>query len=137
MKGDIARILFYMDTRYEGNISGDEPDLNIIEEVNTYPNPQIGNIQTLISWHNQDPVDEFETNRNNVIYNVQNNRNPFIDYPEFANIIWNEYCNPCIYNSNSSNDSLILPSSTSINLELKGIIDLMFLQVVQTVKQFI
>ena len=123
VKGDIARILFYMDTRYEGNIGGNEPDLNIIEEVNTYPNPQIGNIQTLISWHNQDPVDEFETNRNNVIYNIQNNRNPFIDYPEFANIIWNEYCNPCVYNSNPSNDSLILPSSTSINLELKGIID--------------
>lgn len=93
VKGDIARILFYMDLRYEGDEG--EPDLTIIEEVDTYPNPEIGNIRTLLLWHLQDPVDEFEQNRNSYIYGVQNNRNPFIDHPEYVALLWDSYFN-CI-----------------------------------------
>lgn len=89
VKGDIARILFYMDLRYEGGEG--EPDLTIVEEVNTYPNPEIGNISTLLLWHLEDPVDEFELNRNEYIYGVQNNRNPFIDHPEFVALVWESY----------------------------------------------
>ena len=86
VKGDIARILFYMDVRYEGD--GNEPNLTIVEEVNTYPNPNIGRLSTLLQWHIQDPVDAFEINRNEVIYGIQDNRNPFIDHPEYVSIIW-------------------------------------------------
>lgn len=88
VKGDVARILFYMDVRYEGGI--DEPDLTIVEMLDTYPNPYIGKLSTLLEWHDADPVDAFEMNRNEVIYSWQNNRNPFIDHPEYVNRIWGE-----------------------------------------------
>ncbi len=85
-KGDIARIIFYMATRYEGE--NGEMDLEVVDEINTYPNPTHGRLSTLLEWNMQDPPDDFERNRNNVIYSFQQNRNPFIDNPEFANLIW-------------------------------------------------
>ena len=86
MKGDIARILFYMDVRYEGGYN--EPDLTLVEFSDTYPNPEIGNLETLLEWHLLDPVDSFELNRNKVIFSWQGNRNPFIDHPEYVARIW-------------------------------------------------
>ncbi len=82
VKGDVARMLFYMAVRYEGD-SG-EPDLEVVDEVNTYPNPEHGKLSALLEWHEQDPPDDFEMNRNEVIYSYQQNRNPFIDHPEFV-----------------------------------------------------
>jgi len=77
-RGDIARILFYMVVMY------DEYSL-----VNTTPTIyQMGKLSVLLTWHETDPVDDFERNRNNVIYTYQHNRNPFIDYPEFVDMIW-------------------------------------------------
>ena len=87
VKGDIARIIFYMDTRYEGN--NGESNLTVVDEVNTSPAPEHGRLSTLLEWNEMDPPDEFERNRNNVIFSWQKNRNPFIDNPEFANLIWN------------------------------------------------
>ena len=86
VKGDIARIIFYMDTRYEGN--NGESNLTVVDYVNTYPLPEHGKLSTLLEWNNFDPPDEFERNRNNVIFSWQQNRNPFIDNPEYANLIW-------------------------------------------------
>lgn len=93
VKGDIARIIFYMSTRYEG---GDgEIDLEVVDWNNTYPNAQHGKLSTLLQWNLLDPPDEFERNRNNVIYSYQKNRNPFIDNPEFVQLIWGgETVNP-------------------------------------------
>ncbi|MCT4665148.1 MAG: endonuclease [Flavobacteriales bacterium] len=87
VKGDVARMLFYMAVRYEGE-SG-EVDLELNQQVNNGSAPYHGKLSTLLQWHAQDPVDAFETNRNNEIYGYQNNRNPFVDHPEFANKIWN------------------------------------------------
>jgi hypothetical protein len=42
----------------------------------------------LLEWHHDDPVSRKEIDRNNAIYGIQNNRNPFIDYPVFADCIW-------------------------------------------------
>ena len=42
----------------------------------------------LLEWHESDPVDDFEIARNERSYSIQNNRNPFIDHPEFAAMIW-------------------------------------------------
>ncbi|QWB99493.1 endonuclease [Mycoplasmatota bacterium] len=78
VKGDVARILFYMATMYL--------DLNIESGV-------LGDMEVLMEWHQIDPVDDFERNRNEVIYSYQKNRNPFIDYPEFAEEIWGQYIN--------------------------------------------
>ncbi|MDQ0882022.1 endonuclease I [Peribacillus sp. V2I11] len=85
VKGDIARMLFYMAVRYEGN---GELDLELSDTVNTYPKPLHGKLSTLLKWNDLDPVDDFESHRNDVIYDWQNNRNPFIDHPEWASEIW-------------------------------------------------
>lgn len=87
-KGDVARMIFYMAVRYEGG-SG-EPDLEVVDRVNTYPDPEHGKLSTLMEWHSQDPVDDFEMNRNEVIYSYQENRNPFVDHPEFVEDIWGD-----------------------------------------------
>ncbi|MEZ5082857.1 MAG: endonuclease [Bacteroidales bacterium] len=106
VKGDVARMIFYMAVRYEGD-SG-EPDLEVVDWVNTAPNPQHGKFSTLMSWHAFDPPDAFEINRNNVIYGYQNNRNPFIDHPEFVDMLWNTYTD--IENSESQTEFNIYPS---------------------------
>ncbi|MCD4745834.1 MAG: endonuclease [Bacteroidales bacterium] len=88
-KGDVARMMFYMATRYEGG--GNEPDLELVDYVNSAPNnePYYGKLTTLLEWHIQDPVDDWEITRNNIIYyNYQGNRNPFIDHPDFVNAVW-------------------------------------------------
>ncbi len=87
VKGDVARMIFYMAVRYEGD--NGEPDLEVVDRVNTYPNPEHGKLSTLLQWNLQDPPDDFERNRNDVIYySYQHNRNPFIDHPEYVASIW-------------------------------------------------
>ncbi|WP_338751884.1 endonuclease [Bacillus sp. FJAT-52991] len=85
VKGDVARMLFYMTVRYE---NGDRVDLELNEKLNNGKNPYHGKESVLLEWHEQDPVDNFEKNRNNVIQKWQGNRNPFIDHPEWAEMIW-------------------------------------------------
>ena len=89
MKGDVARMIFYMTIRYEGLDS--YPDLELTELVLPQENddPVHGVLSTLLEWHRNDPVDDWEKNRNNIIYySYQNNRNPFIDSPILAEHIW-------------------------------------------------
>ena len=74
-KGDCARIIFYMLVRYS------ESDSYSITNV-------AQSMDMLLKWHETDPVDAFELQRNERCYTVQNNRNPFIDHPEFADMIW-------------------------------------------------
>jgi len=78
-KGDVARSVFYMAIRYNG-----------LQIVNGFPDitGQLGDLETLLEWHRQDPPDDFEMNRNNVIQEWQHNRNPFIDLPELVEYIW-------------------------------------------------
>ena len=85
-KGDVARIIFYMDVRYEGD-SG-ELDLEMTENYQYGNSPRHAVRSTLLVWHNQDPVDDFERYRNDVIYNYQGNRNPFIDHPGLVDYLW-------------------------------------------------
>ena len=87
VKGDVARMIFYMATRYEGE--NGELDLVVVDEVNTYPNPEHGKLSALLEWNTLDPPSIFEETRNDRIYdNWQGNRNPFVDHPEFADYIW-------------------------------------------------
>jgi len=87
VKGDVARILFYMATRYE---KGDKVDLELNDKLSNGSNPYHGKLSVLLKWHAQDPVDGFERNRNNIIQEWQGNRNPFIDHPEWVNLIWEQ-----------------------------------------------
>ncbi len=101
-KGDIARMIFYMDVRYEG--TNGELNLTVVDQVNTYPDPEHGKLSTLLQWHQQDPVDDFERRRNDVIFQWQKNRNPFIDYPEFVERIWGSALpNPIMFSGASMN----------------------------------
>jgi endonuclease I len=87
VKGDVARMLFYMAVRYEGD-SG-EVDLELNNQVNNGSAPYHGKMSVLLKWHKEDPVDDNERRRNEIIYSdYQHNRNPFIDHPEWASAIW-------------------------------------------------
>lgn len=89
VKGDVARMIFYMATRYEGE-SG-EPDLEVINYLPSddyTKDPIHAKLSALLAWHVEDPVDDFEQNRNEVVYTYQGNRNPFIDHPEYVGEIW-------------------------------------------------
>ncbi len=88
VKGDVARMIFYMEVRYEGE--NDEPDLEMVDYIPSSPSgePYHGLKSTLLEWHLQDPVDDWETQRNDKVYFYQENRNPFIDHPEFVDLIW-------------------------------------------------
>lgn len=91
VKGDVARMIFYMAIRYEGDVSG-ERDLEIIDRISNPSNTNnignIGKLSVLLKWNKQDPVDEFERRRNDIIFEkYQHNRNPFIDNPEWAELI--------------------------------------------------
>ncbi len=87
VKGDVARMIFYMATRYAGE--NGELDLQVVDQVNNSPYPKHGKLSTLLQWNQMDPPDAFERNRNDVVADWQHNRNPFIDYPQFADYIWN------------------------------------------------
>lgn len=92
VKGDVARMIFYMATRYEGQ--NGEPDLEVIDYLpanNSTADPVHALLSDLLEWHLEDPVDQWERNRNDIIYNnYQQNRNPFIDHPEYAELIWGD-----------------------------------------------
>lgn len=84
-KGDIARMYFYFATRYETSVSGWTYDM-FDGTSNQVLNQTFFNI--LYQWHVQDPVSQRELDRNNAIYNNQNNRNPYIDHPEYVANVW-------------------------------------------------
>lgn len=92
-RGDIARAVLYMAIRYEGggdiNTGQSEPDLELTDDrskiVITSASPAyMGLLSTLLAWHDADPPDAAERERNEVIFSFQGNRNPFIDHPEWA-----------------------------------------------------
>ncbi len=82
-KGDFARTYFYMSTRYynEDN-SWDENDMVDGADLKDWA------VDMLIDWHEADPVSDKEIDRNDAIYSIQYNRNPYIDHPEFVDYIW-------------------------------------------------
>ena len=84
-KGDIARMYFYFATRYENTVAGYNYAMfnNTSNQVFT-----TAFLNQLLAWHNQDPVSAREIARNNAIYARQNNRNPFIDNPNYVTEIW-------------------------------------------------
>ena len=85
-RGDVARAIFFMAIRYN--------TLNVVNgDPASSPTGQIGDLATLLSWNTLDPADDFEMNRNNIIYNWQMNRNPFIDYPALVNYVFGNLTN--------------------------------------------
>ncbi|MEO7265162.1 MAG: endonuclease, partial [Ferruginibacter sp.] len=102
-KGDVARTSLYMATRYENEIiannwsangtanalflsAADEPDA-AMRKLQVY---DTWYLKTIFKWLNEDPVSQKEIDRNNAIYyqSGQSNRNPFVDHPEYAFLVW-------------------------------------------------
>ena len=82
-KGDIARALMYMSVRYYGgDASWGTSAMTNKSEIEDWA------MTMLLKWHHDDPVSTKETNRNNAVYGIQGNRNPFIDNPDYADMIW-------------------------------------------------
>ena len=87
-KGDFARTYFYMATRYYDQMYSWS---NVVNNGTRHPAFEEWVVNLLLEWHTNDPVSEKEINRNNVIYeSYQHNRNPFIDHPEYASLIWSD-----------------------------------------------
>jgi len=94
-KGDLARIYFYMATRYENEIGGWENNTTFTDAMLNGTNDQVFEdwaLNMFIQWHEQDPVSQKEIDRNEDIFGVQGNRNPFVDHPEYVSLIWGIGC---------------------------------------------
>ena len=129
-KGDIARAIFYMAARYNylsgsdsDGIDSGNPNLEIVNALKTDTNSydstttktgKMGILQDLLEWNRMDPPDSWEIHRNNLLYNnFTNNRNPFIDFPEWAEYVWGKSVSGSY---NSSPTGFATPNSNNINL---------------------
>jgi len=93
-KGDFARQYFYVATCYENKIAGwvNNGSANQILDGTTFPSYKTWFINMLISWCELDPVSQKEIDRNEAIYLIQHNRNPYIDHPEYVCLVWGTNC---------------------------------------------
>ena len=91
VKGDIARIVFYMDLRYNGDDSTGTPDL-VASDSTSSEKRYFSGLSTLLRWHCQDPVDDTERTRNDVVQHYQGNRNPFVDHPVWVKQVFGFGC---------------------------------------------
>ena len=89
-KGDFARMYFYVATRYEDKIAGwqNNGSADAILAGNSYPCYDAWFLNLMLQWHRQDPVSQKEIDRNNAVYGYQHNRNPYIDHPEYVDLVW-------------------------------------------------
>ena len=117
--GDVARAVFYMSLRYNGlNVENGDPDIT--------PTGRIGDLATLLDWNSSDTADDFEMNRNNIIYNWQMNRNPFIDYPTlvdyvFGNLTTSTWYAPLSTDDFSDSKVSIYPNPTTNQITISGL----------------
>ena len=120
-KGDLARAQLYIAARYNNLIAAwvSNGTANDILAGNAYPAYDAWFLNLLIKWHNQDPPSVKEINRNNAVFAVQGNRNPFIDSPQYVNRIWglNKPSEPATASTVLSADSIGL---TGIKLSWKS-----------------
>ena len=139
-KGDIARAIFYMVARYNylsgsdaDGIDSNNPNLALTNSLDDYQSSgyqstktllgKMGLVSDLLAWNELDPPDAWEIHRNNILYkNYTNNRNPFIDYPEWANIIWGEddgYANPSKDNGIEYDENTLSISHHKIDIDVE------------------
>ena len=90
-KGDLARTYFYMATRYSQQLGSWTAGESQKVFKGSYPYLTTYAINLFMKWHELDPVSEKETSRNNAVQAIQNNRNPYIDHPEYVDMIWSDY----------------------------------------------
>lgn len=92
-KGDVARMHLYVATRYEllaANWKNEDSRGDAVLSGDRYTFFEDWYLNTLLKWHAQDPVSQKEIDRNNAVFSIQHNRNPFIDHPEYVGLIWGD-----------------------------------------------
>lgn len=134
-KGDIARAVFYMVARYNylsgsdsDGIDSNNPNLALTQSLSDWASSgyssttsttgKMGIMTDLLNWNRIDPPDAWEIHRNNLLYkNYTNNRNPFVDYPEWAEYIWGKatYSGSTYQSYSSSPTGYATPSSDTLN----------------------
>jgi endonuclease I len=80
-KGDVARVIFYFAVRYDKDVRNGAV---LGGNDNSTTDDHMGELDELIAWHFADPPSTHERNRNDRIYAIQGNRNPFIDNPDYV-----------------------------------------------------
>jgi endonuclease I len=116
-KGDAARAILYMALRYD-DVNGNNWDFNWLNNTRLpYLNEAPQDLNLLLSWHQNDPPDTWEIGRNDYIQSIQQNRNPFIDHPEYVDYI---DFNEMTYKSSSSNTSVSFASAGATKNENGG-----------------
>lgn len=122
-KGDFARTYFYMVTCYQ-NLSWNKSYSWMLQQ-NTYPTLTGWAQQLLLEWNRMDPVSEKEINRNNEVYKIQNNRNPFIDYPQLAEYIWGDHKGELFYEDSAGDiptgDPLLITPVQDMSLDFNEV----------------
>ncbi|WP_435262465.1 endonuclease [Tenacibaculum sp. nBUS_03] len=108
-KGDVARMMMYMYLRY-GNQC-----LPKNVAIGSTATSDANMINLLLQWNAEDPVSNFEKQRNPIIQNLQGNRNPFIDNPAFATKIWGGPQAEDLFGNGNSNDTQVPTAPTSLN----------------------
>ena len=116
-KGDFARTYFYMATRYENVIHSWS---SVVLDGSSYPVYTELHLDMLIRWHEEDPVSQKETDRNNAIWDIQRNRNPFIDHPDYVAAVWGTALEINNENTILSQNISIYPNPTKEWIQLKG-----------------
>jgi len=89
IKGDLARMLFYMDVRYDGGAG--TPDLRLVRGAGD-GEATLGDLCRLLAWHSADPLEGSELDRHARIVAEQGNRNPFVDRPDLAAELYGPRC---------------------------------------------
>ncbi|HLU80572.1 MAG TPA: endonuclease [Flavobacteriaceae bacterium] len=119
-KGDIARVYFYMATRYEDKIASWENENDgSMATLNGTSDQVFENwmLDMLLDWHQNDPVSQREIDRNEEAYNFQGNANPFVDHPEFIDMIWGSGMG---FSSSQKNEFEMFPNPISTDrLQIK------------------
>ncbi len=88
-KGDFARTYLYMATCYQDIDTWNTYSYCMFVSED-YPGFTDWSLDLLLEWCTNDPVSTKETDRNDAVYQIQGNRNPYIDYPEMINAIWSD-----------------------------------------------
>ena len=92
-KGDFARTYFYVVTAYQDFTW----KYTYMAQQGDYPTLKPWAVDLLLDWHRRDPVSQKEIDRNEAVYKIQGNRNPFIDFAELAEYIWGSRTSETFY----------------------------------------
>ena len=123
--GEVARALFYMAVRFNGlNVVAGDPSEYLPNT--TTASGDIGDLATLLTWHQTDPRDDYEMNRNNYVYTWQMNRNPFIDHPSLVRYIFGanygqQWFSALSNQQFSSTHIVVYPNPTSDYIIISGV----------------